>query len=215
MTLHVAPTEPVELKGLGKVGSLAETFGADIAWSSGNRLFGIQRKTGSDLVSSIYNGRLNHELEKMDKLTVGVLLVEENWRWTRDGEWADLWSGSQQWNKTQMWAYMASVQAMGFWAVQVAELAETVDYIQTLYQWSMKEKHTALHHAPIIPKADRNAWVLSVLCPGIGPEMSKRLMEANGGKLPLALTMSEEELMTVKGWGPKRVAQLMKALGDG
>lgn len=209
--LYVAPTEPAELKALGKVNNLPELMGSDIVWSAGNKLFGIQRKTCSDLVNSIYNGKLNHEFEKMDRLFVKVLLVEGRWNWTRDGDWTGSWTGTQRWTRPQMFSYLASVQARGFWLVQTDELADTIRAIDSLVGWSNKDKHQALDTPPIVPKANRDEWVLQMKCPGIGPEMTKRLIEANGGKLPLELTMTEDEIRRVKGWGPKRAKQLVNA----
>lgn len=211
MTLHISPTEPAELKALGQVTGLPEHKGCDVMWSAHNKLFGIQRKTCSDLVNSVYNGKLNHEFEKMSGLSVGVLLIEGRWNWTRDGIWTGGWGGSQKWNRAQMLSYLASVQARGFWLVQTDELADTVRAIDALVGWSRKEKHSALDTMPVVPKVNRDEWVLQMKCPGIGPEMTKRLIEANGGELPLKLTMSEEEIRKVPGWGPKRAKMLVEA----
>lgn len=211
MTIHIAPTEPPELRARGMVTGLPELRGCDVMWSAGNLIFGLQRKTCSDLVGSIYNGKLNHEFEKMAGLNVGVLLVEGKWQWNRDGEWNGSWAGSQRWTRMQMLAYLASVQAKGFWLVQTDELADTIRAVDAMVQWSRKEKHLALDTAPMIPKADRREWVLQTMCPGIGPEMTKRLIEANGGELPLQLTMTEEEILKVPGWGAKRTKQLVES----
>lgn len=211
MKIYVAPTEPAELKLLGKVNGLPELKGSDVMWSAHDKLFGIQRKTCNDLVGSIYNGKLNHEFEKMASLGKGILLLEGRWKWNRDGEWTGSWSGAQRWTRSQMLAYLATVQAKGFWVVQTDELADTLVAVQSLYLWSQKTEHKSLDTAPLIPKADRRHWVLQTMCPGIGPEMSKRLMEANGGRLPLQLTMSEDEIRQVPGWGPKRASQLVRA----
>lgn len=212
--IFVAPTEPPELKLLGESNSLPELKGCDVMWSAGTKTFGIQRKTCSDLVGSIYNGKLNHEFEKMHGLTKGILLVEGVWKWSRDGEWMDGWNGAQRWTRPQMLSYLATVQAKGFWVVQTDGLGDTVTAIDSLYGWSQKERHTSLDAAPMVPKADRKHWVIQTAVPGIGVEMTKRLIEANGGKLPLALTMTEEEIKNVPGWGPKRARQLLAAFGD-
>lgn len=212
--IHFAPTEPAELRALGVTTGLPERKGSDVLWSAGNKLYGIQRKACADLVSSIYNGRLNHEFEKMDGLWVKILLVEGKWNWTRDGEWMGGWEGTQKWNRAQMIGYLASVQAKGFWVIQSDSLSDTVRVIDALWGWSQKTSHTALDSAPKLAKADRKHWVLQVLLPGIGVEMSKRLMEANGGELPLKVTMTEEEIAAVPGWGKKRTKQLMDAFGS-
>jgi ERCC4-type nuclease len=212
--LYLAPSEPPELRAMGVTSGLPERKGSDVLWAAGNNLIGVQRKATNDLVASIYNGRLNHEFEKMDGLWIKVLLVEGKWKWNRDGEWTDGWNGSQKWNRAQMVGYLASVQAKGFWVIQTDGLADTITTIDALWGWSQKDGHTALDQAPKLAKADRKHWVLQVLCPGIGVEMSKRLIEANGGQLPLKVTMTADEVAAVPGWGKKRTKQLMDAFGE-
>ena len=210
--IYVAPTEPPELRAIGVTSSLPELRGSDLMWSGKKVLVGVQRKATNDLVQSIYNGRINHEFEKMAPLKVKYLLVEGRFNWTRDGEWTGGWTGKQRWTRTQMWAYLASVQERGFRLAFTDDLAGTIEWAQTMYAWSQKEDHSALDRAPVVPKANRLEWVIQVLCPGIGPAMSRRLIEANGGRLPFELTMGEDELKKVPGWGPKRVKQLLSSL---
>lgn len=212
--LYIAPSEPPELKAMGVVNGLPEMRGSDVMWAAGTKMVGVQRKTCSDLVNSIYNGKLNHEFEKMDGLWMKVLLVEGKWSWSRDGEWTEAWNGTQKWGRSQMVAYLASVQAKGFWVIQTDSLPDTITAVDALWGWSQKEKHLALDQAPKIPKAERKHWVLQTLIPGIGVEMSKRLIEANGGKLPLQLTMTEEQIAATPGWGKKRTKQLLDAFNQ-
>ena len=68
--LLVAPTEPPQLKKLGKVSSVPESYGLDYMFITHNSLIsGVQRKQfPGDFTSSLNDGRLGKEIVQMGPL---------------------------------------------------------------------------------------------------------------------------------------------------
>lgn len=212
--LFIAPTEPPRLRDIGEVSLVTERNGVDVLWAAQGGLWGIQRKELSDLVASKSDGRLAKELAQMSGLEVAVIVVEGRPTWTNEGvlmsEWAEL-------SRRQLHGMLWSCRLRGVWIEYTEDLDHTIDVVRWLRDWSRKGRHSGMRGRP---KPDGNwgkvsdrEWAIHLLSgmEAIGPTMAERIWEAFG-RVPLAWTVTEEEMLEVPGIGPKRARSLMKAL---
>ena len=64
----ISPTEPPELKALGKLSLLTEKHGADVLimpHASWEGMLGVQRKELKDLLASMSDGRFGEQMMKL------------------------------------------------------------------------------------------------------------------------------------------------------
>lgn len=215
MDVLIAPSEPPLLRAMGAYSPMVEACGVDVLWSAQRRMYGIQRKEIDDFFNSL-DGRIQQELSKAKVLDVSILLFEGQWQWTRDGNLVRKWG--RPWTKKQFWAYQASVMADGHWVAFTNSIEETVSYVESVYAWSHKTRHSSLAQGPSVrgewgsapTAADRYRMALQVLCPGIGVEMGRRVLEANDGRVPWG--KDAEWFEDIQGIGKKRAKVLAEAL---
>lgn len=213
----VSPAEPTIVKALGRVSPLPERLGADIVFVQAGRMYGVQRKELSDLISSL-GDRLPREVIALtnSKVDVPVIIVEGRGTWTRDGRLVSSWG--QPFSKEQLRRLIFSLSSVGIWVITTDNIEETVCAVLDLQAWAKKPRHESMVGRGSPPRApwgkpgkrEQDAWVLQGFAM-IGPELARRLVDAFGG-LPLTWAFTEEQLMAVPGIGPKRAAALMKAL---
>jgi ERCC4-type nuclease len=216
----VSPSEPQLIKAMGRVSSVPETRGADVMWfSATSGLCGIQRKTTEDLIGSIHNGRLNEELAKMVNLALAVLVVEGRPRWTTDGQ---LLHRYIRFTRAAYRSILRSVQLRGILVDHSDDTADTVVLIESIAKWSEKGEHRSLDRRPkpqSTPehwgKITNRTWASHLLqsVPGIGPVQANAIFDHFGSRLPVGLTVTEKELLEVKGLGPGRVRKIVAAFG--
>lgn len=211
----IAPTEPAALKVLGRVSSFPERLGADIAWTVEGRWVGIQRKTWADLWASVQDGRLQKELGQLQQCAYRGLIVEGVMAWTAAGESRDpyLRMSRSQWEGIE-----ASVQwRYGGLVVRTVDVEETGRRVSQLAQWLGKGSK-GLARRPPSPQAwgsrSNREWGVYVLqsFPGIGPTLAEAVYAKWG--VPLAWTVTQEELAAVEGLGALRVRRLWDALDN-
>lgn len=213
----VSPAEPKPLRDLGQSSAVPERYGADFLFPSpvfGS--IGIQRKELADFVASNYDDRLDRELSQMKALGLGVLLLEGRARFTEDG--MAMWTRTK-WSVAMHRGRLWSIQNEGVWVDSVESMAETIEWLELFQKWTAKARHGKRNR-----KGPRDEWGKSKNADwgchllqgfdGIGYETAKALVDAFGG-VPLQWSVTEKELLAVKGIGKGRARKLMEALGNG
>lgn len=214
----VAPTERPPISSMGPSSSLPERYGVDVFWTSTDKLTcGVQRKTVSDLVASVRDGRLGREVEQMRALDRQALVIEGTPHWTADGTLHDQYS---KWTQAQHWGVLFSAQEAGVWLADSRTGAETVQRIEHLAKrWDHPAGTSSLLNRAASKhdgwgRMDDRATAVYVLSglPGIGLELAERIYD-KFGRAPISLSCEDDELLEVEGLGPKRLAQIKRALG--
>jgi len=207
----VSPTEPDRLRAIGHTSSVAERFGSDFLTTSLNfGLVGVQRKEIADLAASVRDGRLTKQLGQMKTLGQAALLVEGDWQWNQDG-WSLAVNG---WSRMQVQGLLCSIQSRGCWILTSPSLTESITSLQNFEKWVRKAKHTSLLSRPTAPSlwgtADNREWGIYFLMgiDGFGPQLAQEFYDTFAG-VPLAWTVTEHELRSVKGIGKERARRLM------
>jgi ERCC4-type nuclease len=221
-SFYVAPSEPIELKGLGKSSALPERYGVDILIPSRLGAIGVQRKELSDFFASVTDGRLAREYPMMQGLAVAVLLIEGRQRWSTEGYYLGSDRSAsysrQAWTRDQFRSYMLSVQSKGIWVVETDDLTDTRKWLENMARWANKEAHRGLAGRPkpqgAWGKADSRDWLLFLAqsFPGIGAAQAEKMVDHFGGTLPIAWTCTPEELLACPGIGKGRMESLLAAL---
>lgn len=214
--MFVSPAEPPLFHQLGHINrALTEDRGVDFFWSHRRMFFGAQRKEFSDLISSIQNSdRLAREAQQIQRLDRAYLIIEGTPAWTRDGWLVDRF---RKFTRAQYVGLQLSLQDAGFHIVHTDSMEHTVVVLEQLERWTAKEHlslkarggPTSIWGAP--DNVDFQRWLLQGL-PTVGPGLADAIIEHFGG-LPMRWTCSREELLKVKGLGPKRIDKLLAIFG--
>lgn len=216
MEILVAPTERPPISTMGTTSSLPERMGSDLLWQSPHGLVGVQRKAHSDLIASVRDNRLGVELEQMQALFLGVVIIEGMPTYTIDGQ---LLSKHVQWSLVQQRGVEWTIQQKGIMVTHTRTVAETVQAVEHLYRRTQE----ATHESSLLkrPGPQRNGWgkltdkatavYLLTGIPGIGIEMATRIFD-HFGRAPIALTCTVEELLEIEGIGEKKAAAILKAM---
>lgn len=215
----ISPSEPAELRAIGRTTMAPERYGADILWAQpGIGLVGVQRKEfPGDFLASV-GSRLPTQLAKMARLDLAVLVLEGRGTWSTDGELAHGWG--QSYTRSQHRRYLCSVRARGIWVEQTESLADTIEFLGDLAAWAAKPKHHSLAQRDG-PK--RNGWgrvsskawqihLVQGIGDGIGPEMAERIVDAVG--LPFSLCVDEADLVAIHGVGKVTAKKIVKAFEE-
>ena len=210
----ISPTEPEPLRALGRTSAIPERYGCDFLLLTKHLgQVGVQRKELSDLVASVYDGRLAKELDQMQALGQAILLLEGKPQWTVDGSLIS----RGQWTKAQHRGTLWSIHSRGLWIDTVASQAESIEYLSLLTRWCQKDRHHQLRSRPKAKSVwgtvgDRD-WGIHLLqsFPGVGYETAASIFDKCGG-VPLAWTVKPSELEGVDGLGKKRVGKLVELL---
>jgi ERCC4-type nuclease len=218
--LLVAPTEPEELRAIGVTSLIPERFGVDVMFGSTLGLIGIQRKTVTDFLASLHDGRLQKELFQMQRLCVRVFILEGLLKWTEDRLGLLVGVNQIRWSRAQHLSVLWSIQSRGIWVTQTDSLRDTVDTIWELRRWAGKTKHDSLLHRPgpasspgVWGKPDCRDYAIWVLqgFDGIGPELAGRIFDHCDG-LPLRWTLDAKEMQEIRGIGAGKAGALMEML---
>lgn len=212
----ISPAEPLALRQIGTVSSQCEKMGADFLIPSKQfGLVGVQRKEVKDFVNSVHDGRLGKELGQMLQLGVGCLILEGDFKWTVDGTSLVVTSWSQMHHNASLF----SIQSQGYWILCSRTITETIALLSQLEKWLQKETHSLLkgRPGPTSPwgKAGNKEWALHFLqgIPGIGQVQAERIIQHFSG-IPLQWTVTDLDLLSVDGLGPKRVQAMMEIFDE-
>lgn len=212
----VAPTEPSQLKKLGRVSTIPEKWGVDFLFPVNGKWYGIQRKEVNDLVASMQDGRLAKEMAQMKRLDFGMLIVEGQVRFTLDGELIKNGYG-QRITKAGLRGILWSVQARGYSVQSTETMVDTFETIQMFETYVRKGKHQALDRRPgpisVWGNPNNRDYQTHLVMglPGVGPELAERIVDKLG--MPFGWKITEGDLMTVQGIGVKKAHQIYKCLG--
>lgn len=213
----ISPTEPAQLKALGQVSNLPETFGCDVLLIANGVKTGVQRKKfPDDLVASLADGRLYSQLPKMGGLDRSIVVLEGLGRWTADGILVDRYA---KLSRGQFYSLINTILwEFGVHVYQVRNLQDTVDWLYALEKWTLKPNHNSLKTRPGPAKTSwggvsERARRLHVLqsFPGVGVELAGRIYD-HFGRVPLKWDVTVEQLRQVPGVGPKKAAAIYENL---
>jgi ERCC4-type nuclease len=212
----VSPAEPPIFKELGTVSSRCEERGCDFLLHSYNGMVGVQRKEISDLLASVFDGRLAREMAQMAPLGIKVLLLEGAVRWTQDGY---LLSSNRAWTRSQHDGLLWSAQLHGCWVAQTNDQEETIEWLRRFQKWLLKKGHNQLL-TRVTPKPGMwgtkgsKEWGVHFLMgiETLGYERAEAVWEHFGG-VPMMWTVTKAELMEVPGIGPKTAEKMLEAVG--
>ena len=174
----------------------------------GNQSFLVERKTVSDFVISVKDGRLWGELEKMKSSNAGHLfllvegplgLIEKFTNWNPASVAGLLLSVEDGWGVPILWSHNA------VW---------THFYLLSMVNRAKREagKEYCLSFAPKKVEPEKIQLTVVSSLPGVGPEKAKRLLE-HFGTLRRFFSASEEELREVEGIG-KKISKRLTRLFD-
>lgn len=218
------------LRSLGKPSRLPEKFGCDFAcWipstSLGRRLFGCQRKTVQDLISSLHDDRLKIERAQWNRLLdlggIVVLVIEGKMSWSADGTlmYADNKPlHGRPFTRSQFRRLCYSIERQGVVVQHTDSTKDTADFITDLIAYHEPRTGSRLSGRPRPPSKwghpSSREWLCHVLTSfqDIGPTTAEAILDACGGRLPLQWTVSYEELLKIPGVGKKRADSLWRAL---
>jgi len=217
----VAPTEPPDLKALGIVCSTPEEYGADFLTAAADGLIGVQRKTFSDLLNSLYDGRLQDELTLLGhpEIVYPFLLVEGRPTFTSDGF---LLSDRRRFTKAQWTGLVLSAIVDCHIPVLITDdLQDTAATLLQSEKWFAKSEHRSLHNRPKTTD-DWGEYTHRHFClqllqsfPGVGVDRAEALYHYFDGKLPLQWTVTAKELEKVPGIGKTTARKLIEAFEGG
>lgn len=214
----ISPAERPPITNLGTVSSLPERLGVDIAWEGREGMAGAQRKTYMDLIASVRDGRLGRELQQMETLKYRFLILEGVPAWDQSGNFQ---SSHIQWTMRQQFGVELSIQSSNCFILRSRSALETCSTCEYLFDWTQKERSvSSLLQRQSVPtngwgKIDNRTMALHVWTgvPGLGLELAGRIYDK--GLRLLRCGVTKEELLSVDGIGPKKAAQILKALsGD-
>lgn len=215
MYLLISPTEPFEIKRLGKTSPKPERYGADILWLTPKGKFGVQRKQfPGDFLASLHDGRLHKELGQMTALDKGMLIVEGYGQWTSEGHLVD----QRAFTEAQLYSLISTLTfEHDLVVIRVRDISSTIRAINSFFTWTEKDAHTSLQRRPN-PKnmwgtANSKDWAHHLLqsFPGIGAVQATEIYD-HFGKIPMRWETDLKGLMEVKGIGKVRAENLLKAL---
>lgn len=214
----ISPTEPAELRELGRVHQFPELYGCDILVPATDEYVGVQRKEVNDLAASLSDGRLAEQVNKMQGIERRVLIVEGQVPWSRDGVWKRR-GGDVRWEHWQMvlWA----VEDKGVRVVSTERMigpCSTAAWLVACRGREEKGNHRSLEQTrgPVQPRwgtvaSDDYQRHLLMGLPGMGPKLASDVIEQIG--MPLTWKDGvEEELLKVRGVGKKKLATWKEAL---
>jgi len=213
----VAFTEPPLLKAIAtNVSMFPEYRGCDVTWFAMDQCWGVQRKELKDFIQSVGDGRLAREIAQMQGMPLPLIVIEGRISFDLNGNL--LLSGyGQQFTKAQFLGMLWSVRNEGVHVDFTADTQGTLEYIQMLGRWSSKRRHGSImtRPGPVSQwgSVTHEGFAIHIMqgFEGIGLDKARAIVKFFGG-LPLALTVTRSELMSVpgigKGLADKLIAQL-------
>ncbi|MHB8585496.1 MAG: ERCC4 domain-containing protein [Thermoplasmatota archaeon] len=163
----------------------------------------VERKTVNDFASSIYDGRLFEQIERMVTTYDEVAIVLE-------GDPRDILTTP---NPGAIYGALASVAVeWGVAVVPTSDMETTGLFLAMLYRRQGREGGPiAVRHKVPRPTPEREALFIVQGLPGVGDVMSARLRE-RFGSARRALAATESELRRVPGLGPQRARRIAEVL---
>lgn len=229
----ISPSEPPLLRSIGDTSPVAEKKGCDVLISLPNVRIGIQRKTWTDLVISLGDGRLAGSIPKMD-MAVKVLIIEGEVKFDKAGHMvvrsrnAPHGSGGflrLRHTRESLAGVAISLRYVhGLDVFYTESLFDTVATVLHLGGYFSKSDHKGVvGRRTYVKGSDGTGWgaatgedraralkVNLLMACGVGLKTAENLLKANGGKIPLAWTMSRDEMMEIDNIGDATADRILK-----
>jgi ERCC4-type nuclease len=217
----VAPTEPPELRAIGITSLVPEQHGCDVLAISSTARIGFQRKTPSDFLSSLLDGRLQKQIAQIkcsELLTYSALLLEGQFLWTTDNQLLSPSIGTV-FTRPSLQSLLIQVQIAGLLYLETDSISHTVTTIPAITKHLSKNSHDSLNRRP--KTAAMSSWGLKTSrswgafllqsFDTVGPATAYAIVD-HFGSIPLTWTCTEEELTHVPGIGKTTAARLVRSL---
>ena len=218
--IYVAPSEPEALRSVADhVSQHPERFGVDVLLVGAHNTVGIQRKTVSDLVASLNDGRLAEQSVLMKGLALDevVVLIEGNVRFVDNSLMIGGWG--EKLSRKQFKRVLATLRASNIHVHPSESLEDTVHWVEVLGEWADVEHHSTLAPVGRTVAGDwgekkRKHYQVQVLMgfPGIGKGLAERIVDVLGG-LPF-MWKDKEALGAVPGVGKKKLRAMEELLDE-
>lgn len=213
----ISSTEPAPIKALGQLSQVPERFGSDMLMATKAGLVGVQRKEINDFVASCRGHRVPIELAQMQKLSIGIWIIEGDWQWATSGESLKVRGFSEK----QYLGAVFSILSRGFWVLTSRNMEGTITLLSQLNGWLDKDTHDSLsqRNKPqgTWGKADSEdfrLWFWQTF-EGIGIKNAKAIDKHFGGKIPLKLECEPGEFAKIDGMGPKKINSIVSFFNGG
>ena len=215
-SILISPAEPASIKALFNdewtSSELPEQYGADFLWRARGVWWGVQRKTVSDFLASLHDGRLAREIAQLRAVSAPLLIIEGPVHFTTEG----MLMHSQREVTAQQWMGMQfSLATNGVYVFVASTEAMTVQIVEWFHAWTQKARHTSLTARPLNVgsawgKPGNRDWGIHILqgFDGIGYETAANIYD-HFGHVPLQWT---EDITAVKGVGKGRAEKASKGL---
>jgi ERCC4-type nuclease len=199
-----------------RISSLPERHGCDLLIPTKLGIVGFQRKTLPDLVSSLQDGRLYYELGQLNAsatVSYSFLIIESALDTTTDYEQFTEANLSVAAFRSIITKF--SVHGTGW--LHTYDPTRTIDCALSVSRYLASGNAWHIHR----PKQLSNAWgqvtsesyalFLLQSFPGIGPKVAKAIYD-HFHTVPIAWTITTDDLAAVPGIGKKRAESLIAAL---
>jgi ERCC4-type nuclease len=200
---------------LHKISSLPERHGCDFLYIQSTGILGFQRKTLSDLSASLIDGRLHYELDQIEAsatLSLAFLILESPLTRTTSGE---LFDAPVSMDTIRSLTVKLAARRMGVLLSSNPEdtircILGTAKYVRSP-SFDQTARPKQLKNAWGTVDSDAYALFLLQSFPNIGPKQARAIYDHFHG-VPIAWTVTVEQLMEVKGIGRKTALSLVAAL---
>lgn len=190
------PTDPI-----------TEQYGADVLGGTTDGLIAWQRKTTTDLIASVKDGRLASSVLKLRMVKYPVFIHERNVSFTSDGQvYAKYGSG---WTREQIRNLLRSMSyEHGIRTEETTDIQDTAHAIIELLKWMNKAGKGLgpITRGKLLARnqwnvTDKRSWAVFFLqgIDGVGPKRAEAIYEAHK-RLPVKwdTTIAELELIVGK-----------------
>ena len=215
--VYVAPSEPRLLReAADHVSQHPERFGVDVLIVGTHHTVGIQRKTVSDLLASLDDGRLAEQSVLMKALGPNevVVMIEGSVRFINDVLVTGAWGESI--TRRQFKRVCSTLRNDGIHIERSEELADTLDWINVLSDWADVETHSTLQPMSAAVKGDwgekrREHYQVQMLMglPGVGKGLAQRIVDTIGNPLRVV-----PGLRDVRGIGKGKYDKIMEIVEE-
>lgn len=208
--------EPIDIASyMNEATRVTLPLGDYVFFSHDNKKVVIERKTPGDLLTSLQTGRLQDQLKRLvEDCDYPFLLIEGHMFATEDG-FVRFKSQTLKWKFTSVQNILITAQLSGVYLVFSDNRRCTAAVVEAMFNYFQKEEHLSLLRPKVFrPFPDDLTTIREMIVaavPGIGPELSKRLIETFGTPAEVFLA-NKEELMKVEGIGPSKVEKMIEVI---
>lgn len=207
--------EPDELIDLLGATRLTMPVGDYRLFAYGDKTVLIERKTASDFLNSISDGRLQTQLRSLvQESAYPILLLEGQFYPSQDGM-VSIDNRDTKWRYDSVMNFIMTLQLSGVYVVNTVSMQATVQAIVSLEEYFKKKDHTALNRHPILsifpddPNEQRIQFMSQI--PGIGRKLATQIIGRFVCPMDF-LILSESQMRLVPGVGSQRAKKLQEFL---